>query len=447
MVSIEEKVAVAKQAMKAIEGYSQDQVDQMLSAVSKTIFMHAEELAEAAVAETGLGNVPDKIGKNQNMATNIFAHLKGKRSVGVINHNPGKGLIEVAHPVGVIGSVTPTTNPTITPLGNGLMALKGKNAMIVSPHPRAKKTTTHTIELMRDALVSVGAPKDLLQVIEAPTLELSQKLMSQSDVIIATGGPGLVSAAYSSGKPAYGVGPGNVQVILDDDFEIELAAELTVIGRSFDNGIVCACQQSLIYPEHKEALVFDALRKHGAFVSEKANEVAAIRKAVFPEGVTNPNLIGVSAMAIALAAGLEVPETTEILAVKVEASGKEEPLCKEKMSPVLALISYKSFDEAIQHAKNNLLLEGAGHSAGIFSMNDAHILMVGEKLPVSRVVVNQPSIDAGGSPENGLNPTVSLGCGSWGNNIISENLTFKHLINVSRIAYKTESSMKGSPWD
>ncbi|MFD2386932.1 aldehyde dehydrogenase family protein [Enterococcus rivorum] len=217
MLSIEEKVAAARKAMEEIEGYSQEQVDKMLYVMSKTIFDHAEELAKEAVDETGLGNVSHKIGKNQNMATNIFADLKGQKSVGVIHRNEAEGLIEIAHPVGVIGSVTPTTNPTITPLGNGLMALKGKNAMIVSPHPRAKKTTTHTIEMMRNALASVGAPKDLLQVIEEPTLDLSQKLMSHSDVVIATGGPGLVKAAYSSGKPAYGVGPGNVQVILDDD--------------------------------------------------------------------------------------------------------------------------------------------------------------------------------------------------------------------------------------
>lgn len=447
MLSIEEKVAAARKAMEEIEGYSQEQVDKMLYVMSKTIFDHAEELAKEAVDETGLGNVSHKIGKNQNMATNIFAHLKGQKSVGVIHRNEAEGLIEIAHPVGVIGSVTPTTNPTITPLGNGLMALKGKNAMIVSPHPRAKKTTTHTIEMMRNALASVGAPKDLLQVIEEPTLDLSQKLMSHSDVVIATGGPGLVKAAYSSGRPAYGVGPGNVQVILDDDFDVDVAAELTVIGRSFDNGIVCACQQSLIYPKSKEALVFESLRKQGAFVSDNEKEVTAIRETIFPEGVTNPELIGLSAAQIASAAGIEVPDETPILAVKVETSGKDEFLCKEKMSPVLVLISYQEFDEGVKHARNNLLVEGAGHSAGIFSMNDAHILAVGEKLPVSRVVVNQPSIDAGGSPENGLNPTVSLGCGSWGNNIISENLTFKHLINISRIAYKTESTLKGSPWD
>ena len=436
---MEEMVQRARVAMEEISGYTQAEVDKMLYAISKAVFEQAEPLAKLAIEETGLGRLDHKIGKNQGMATNIFASLKNKASVGVIREIPEEGLVEIAHPRGVIGSVTPTTNPTITPLGNGLMALKGKNAMIVSPHPRSKKTTKETIELMREALVSVGAPRDLLQVIEEPSIELSQELMKSVDLIVATGGPGLVKSAYSSGHPAYGVGPGNVQAILDRDFDVEVAAELSVIGRSFDNGIVCACQQSLFYPQEKEIEVLDALRAKQAAVFTEEADLTKLRDTLFIDGKANPAMIGQDPQVIAEAADVEIPEDSQIIAVKVDAVGSEELFCKEKMAPVLALKSYDDFEEGVAFAQENLLLEGSGHSE--------HQLYAGEVLPVSRLVVNQPTIDAGGSPANGLNPTVSLGCGSWGNNIISENLTYTHLINISRIAVPITPKHDGNPWD
>lgn len=444
---MEEMVQRARVAMEEISGYTQAEVDKMLYAISKAVFEQAEPLAKLAIEETGLGRLDHKIGKNQGMATNIFASLKNKASVGVIREIPEEGLVEIAHPRGVIGSVTPTTNPTITPLGNGLMALKGKNAMIVSPHPRSKKTTKETIELMREALVSVGAPRDLLQVIEEPSIELSQELMKSVDLIVATGGPGLVKSAYSSGHPAYGVGPGNVQAILDRDFDVEVAAELSVIGRSFDNGIVCACQQSLFYPQEKEIEVLDALRAKQAVVFTEEADLTKLRDTLFIDGKANPAMIGQDPQVIAEAAGVEIPEDSQIIAVKVDAVGSEELFCKEKMAPVLALKSYDDFEEGVAFAQENLLLEGSGHSAGLFSHSKEHKLYAGEVLPVSRLVVNQPTIDAGGSPANGLNPTVSLGCGSWGNNIISENLTYTHLINISRIAVPITPKHDGNPWD
>lgn len=444
---MEEMVQRARVAMEEISGYTQAEVDKMLYAISKAVFEQAEPLAKLAIEETGLGRLDHKIGKNQGMATNIFASLKNKASVGVIREIPEEGLVEIAHPRGVIGSVTPTTNPTITPLGNGLMALKGKNAMIVSPHPRSKKTTKETIELMREALVSVGAPRDLLQVIEEPSIEVSQELMKSVDLIVATGGPGLVKSAYSSGHPAYGVGPGNVQAILDRDFDVEVAAELSVIGRSFDNGIVCACQQSLFYPQEKEIEVLDALRAQQAAVFTEEADLTKLRDTLFIDGKANPAMIGQDPQVIAEAADVEIPEDSQIIAVKVDAVGSEELFCKEKMAPVLALKSYDDFEEGIAFAQENLLLEGSGHSAGLFSHSKEHQLYAGEVLPVSRLVVNQPTIDAGGSPANGLNPTVSLGCGSWGNNIISENLTYTHLINISRIAVPITPKHDENPWD
>lgn len=391
--------------------------------------------AQEAIAETKMGRLDHKIGKNEAMATNIYAALKGKKSVGIISQDKETGIVEIAHPVGVIGSVTPTTNPTITPLGNGLMALKGRNAMIVSPHPRALQTTTHTVNIMRDALGSVGAPPDLLQIIAEPSVEKSQELMRSVDVIVATGGPGMVKAAYSSGKPAFGVGPGNVQLIMDEDFDAELAANLTVIGRSFDNGIVCACTQSLIYPIGREQEIVAKLKKYGAYCVEAETDVDAFRTLMFDnKGIANPAVIGQDPHKIAKMVGLDIAEETQIIALKVKGYGSSEILSKEKMCPVLILIPYTSFDEAVAIAKANLNVEGRGHSAGIFTHDPNHANRLGLELPVSRIVVNQPTIDAGGSPHNGLNPTVSLGCGTWGNNSISENLTYKHLLNISRVA-------------
>lgn len=435
---IDDLVMNARQAMQEIENYTQEQVDEMLKAMSDIIIEHKESLAIMAVEETGLGRVDHKIGKNFNMATNIYAHLKGKKSVGVIRELKEQGLVEIAQPVGVIGSVTPTTNPVITPMGNSLMALKGRNAIIVSPHPRSLKTSTKTINLLRQALKGVNAPQDLVQIIDTPSVENSQKLMKTVDLVIATGGPGMVLAAYSSSTPAYGVGPGNVQLIMDDDFDCDEAANLAVIGRGFDNGIVCACTQAIIYPKAKETALFEAFTKHHAHVVEDDKTVETYRQLLFPQGKTNPSLIGVNSDIISNQAGEPISNQTEIIVLKSNAYGANELLAKEKMFPVLLAVPYETFDEAIEIAKANLCVEGKGHSVGILTHNPDHAVEVGLKLPVCRVVVNQPTIDAGGSPANGLNPTVSLGCGTWGNNIISENLTYKHLLNITRVSTPIE---------
>jgi len=447
-MSIDVMLNKARQAMEEIKDYSQEQVDEMTAVVSKKIYDNAAPLAELAVKETGFGRVDHKTLKNRNAAESIYATMKGKKSVGIIDEIPTEGLVEIAHPVGVIGSVTPTTNPSVTPLGNGLMAFKGRNAVIISPHPRAKETTRQTIDLIREALAEVGAPRDLMQMIEEPSTEASQALMSQTDVIVATGGPGLVKAAYSSGTPAYGVGPGNVQAVLDRDFDVPTAAKLSVISRSFDNGLVCACQQSLFYPQEKEAEVFAALTAEQAYVIDNEVEIDKLRAVLFPEGTKmNPKLIGQYPVDIARAAGIEIPEDTQIIVVKIADVGEKEVLNREKLTPVMVVKGYDTFEEAVEDAKTNLLLEGAGHSAGIFTNNREHEIIMGMELPVCRIVVNQPTIDAGGSLTNGLTPTVSLGCGSWGGNIISENLSFKHLLNVSRVSEPIERKIKGTPWD
>lgn len=433
-MEVKQLVEKARLAMVEIQNYDQIQVDNMLEAMSNNMLKHAEELAKLAVEEAGMGRVDHKVMKNQNMANNIYNSLKGKKSVGIIDSNKETGIIKIAHPVGVIGAISPTTNPTITPMGNSLMALKGKNAVIVSPHPRSLKTTLRTIELLREALVSEGCPADLIQVIDNPSVEKSQELMRSVDVIVATGGPGMVKAAYSSGKPAYGVGPGNVPLILDNDFDVKTAATLAVIGRSFDNGIVCACTQSLIYPENKEEKLISELESNGAYVVTDDVEVSKFRDLIFKNGIPNPDTLGKDPKIIADMIGIKIPENIQIIVLKTTKYGEGELLSKEKLNPVMSLIPHTSFENALEIAISNLNVEGKGHSAGILTNNEEHAIEAGLKLPVSRVLVNQPTIDAGGSPNNGLSPTVSLGCGSWGNNSISENLKFEHLINISRVA-------------
>jgi succinate-semialdehyde dehydrogenase len=425
----------ARKAFDQIADYTQEQVDHLVYVSARTIYEHAEPLAKLAVDETELGKYEHKIGKNRDTATVFYDYLKDKRSVGIISDVSAEGIIEVAHPVGVIAAITPATNPTVTPLGNFMHAIKGKNALIISPSPRAEKTTTDTVNLIRDALAAAGAPKDLIQVVEDTSVDKSKELMSLADFVIATGGPGLTKAAYSSGTPAYGVGPGNPPVILDTDFDLQTAARLTFVAVGSDNGILCDGDNLLLYPEQSEADFFDALRQAGIVVFDQKEDVDKFRGALFPDGHLDSDLLGKDAPVIVKAAGLSVPADTEVFALKVDAIGSEEVLSREIMAPVVVLKSYRTFEEAVDMATRNMTESGGiGHTAGLFSNNEQHIRYAGEKIPVSRLLVNQPTPDAWGPATNGLSPAVSEGCGSWGNNILAGNVDYIHLINVSRIA-------------
>ena len=433
---IQAKIENARKALAQISDYTQEQVDRLVYESAKIIFDHAEPLAKLAVEETRLGKVQHKIAKNTDTAAVFYDYLKNKKSVGIINEIPEQGILEVAHPVGVIAAITPATNPTVTPLGNFMHAIKGKNALIVSPSPRAEKTTTETINLIREALAKNGAPKDLIQVIEETTVAKSKELMALSDLVLATGGPGLTKAAYASGTPAYGVGPGNPPVILDRDFDLEAAAKMSFVAIGSDNGILCDGDNLLLYPQELEDKFFDALRKEGIVVFDKKADVDKFRKVLFPDGEhVNPDLLGKDAPVIVKETGLTVPATTEVIAIKTERVGAEDPLNQEIMAPVVVLKSYDTFEEAVDIAVTNMKESGGiGHTAGLFSNNQEHIRYAGEKLPVSRLLVNQPTPDAWGPATNGLTPAVSEGCGTWGNNILAGNVDYTHLINISRIA-------------
>lgn len=423
-------------AQEKFEQFSQEDVDKAVRAIGKIIYDNGEVLAKMAVEETRMGVYEDKIKKNKGKAKAVWNKLKGVKSRGIIRYIEEEGIVEVAKPIGVIGAVSPTTNPTMTPMQNAMIALKGGNAIIVGPHPRAKKTGVETVRLMREALKSVGAPEDLIQIIPEPTVELSGLLMSECDACISTGGPGMVKAAYKSGKPAFGVGAGNVQTLVDTDADIAEVAKKVATSRTYDNGVLCTCEQCVHIPASRHDEMVDELVKQGAYYISKPEEVEALRKGLFPEGVINKDAVGASPVFIAKLAGLEVPEETRFLLVEIEKSGKEECLAKEKLCPVLAINSYETWEEAVYKAVTNLKNEGAGHSAVVHSNSKEHVEYAAELLPVSRVGVNMiGSSGLGGGFDNGLNPTATLGCGTWGNNSISENLWWNHLVNIARIAY------------
>ena len=435
-MTIQELVNNARKAQAQIADYTQEQVDKLVYEGAKIIYQNAKPLARLAVDETGLGCYEDKIGKNTDTAAVFWDYLKDKKSVGIINEIPELGLLEVAHPVGVIGAITPATNPTVTPLGNFMHALKGKNAVIISPAPRAKETTSQTIDLIRKSLVANGAPADLIQEVDDVTIERSAELMALCDLVIATGGSGLTKAAYSSGTPAYGVGPGNPPVILDRGYDLTDAAEKSFIAIVSDNGILCDGDNLLLYPEELEKDFFAELKKAGIVLFEDKADITKFREALFsPEGKVNSELVGKDAKVIADAAGVSLADGIKVMGIKIDGVGKEDFLCKEIMGPIVVLKSYDTFENAVDMAVRNMReAGGTGHTAGIFSNDKEHIRYAGEKIPVARLLVNQPTPDAWGPATNGLSPAVSEGCGTWGNNILAGNVDYIHMVNVSKIA-------------
>lgn len=432
---VEGLVEKARAAQKQIENYTQEQVDALCREIARTVYDNAEMLAKMAVEETRMGVYENKVAKNKGKARVIWNDLKGKKSVGIINRYPEQGIIEVAKPMGVVAAITPTTNPIVTPMCNAMFAIKGRNAIIVGPHPRSKECSTKTVELINERLAKLGAPENLIQCVPEPTMEISGLLMKTCDVVLATGGPGVVKAAYSSGKPSYGVGAGNVQCILDDDVDYAKTVPMIIEGRIFDNGIICSGEQNAITPAAKADELIAEYKKNGGVLVDDPAQIDALREAMFPGGVMNKDLVGQSALKVAEAAGIKVPSDTRVLLVKAPAYGKEDYFSKEKMCPVMSLYTYNTWEEAIAIADANLAVEGRGHSVAIHSNNQEHIEAAAEVLPVSRFLINQVcATNNGGSLFNSLSATTTLGCGSWGGNTISENLSWKHLFNVSRIA-------------
>lgn len=432
---IAELVTKARAAQKAFEAFDQAQVDSCVKAIAKAIYDNAEPLARMAVEETRMGVYEDKIKKNLGKSKVIWNNLKTKKSVGIVEDDPFTGMTVYARPVGIVGAITPCTNPIVTPMCNAMFALKGRNAIIIAPHPRARKCTAEIKRLFDEALSAAGAPADLFQYIENGTVEDSAELMNQVDVVVATGGMGMVKAAYSSGKPAYGVGAGNVQGIIDEDVDIPTAVSNQIASRIFDNGIICSGDQTCIAPASRYEEVLAEFVRQGCYVVRDGQQQEKLVAALFPDGVMNKHLVGQSTAAIAKAAGLDIPENTKAILVEADGYGKGFLLSKEKMCPVMSVYRYDTFEQAVDIAQANLEVEGRGHSVSIQSNNEAHLLYAGSRLEVARVLVNQICATSnGGAFTNYLAPTTTLGCCSWGNNSISENFDYKFLINYIRVA-------------
>jgi succinate-semialdehyde dehydrogenase len=437
---LESLVADSRKAQKEFEKYPQETVDQAVKAIGKAIYDNAELLAHMAVDETRMGNYESKIGKCRNKSKSVWWRMKDEKSRGIIERDEAHGIVKVAKPIGVIGCVGPTTNPVITLMHNSMCALKCGNSIIICPHPRAKKVGVKTVELMNEALDKLGMPKNLIQIIAEPTLELSGGLMKAVDLCICTGGPSMVKAAYSSGKPAYGVGQGNVQVLVDRDVDLNEVAKMVITGRIFDNGVLCTCEQNVICPREKASEMIAALEANGAYYIASQEDAEKLRNSAFPDGKLNKDFPGASVAKIAELAGLKgVPADAKVIVSCTKGYAENDVLAKEKLFPVLALFLYDEWEDAMEIARANLAMEGMGHSVVIHSHTAEHIEAVPNVINVSRYGVNQVGGTAlGGAMDNGLNPTTTLGCGTWGNNSISENLWYYHLMNVSRISYKVK---------
>ncbi|MCC8189953.1 MAG: aldehyde dehydrogenase family protein [Planctomycetes bacterium] len=435
-MAIQEMVARSRAAQREFATFTQSQVDAVVRAIGRVVFDHAEPLAKMAAEETRMGVYEDKIKKNLGKSRIIWHSLKGKRSVGILDDRSEPGIIKIAKPKGVIAAVMPCTNPIVTPMFNAMIALKGGNSIVIAPHPRAKRCTAHTVGLFRAALRALGAPEDCILSIAEPSNDSTAELMRTCDVVVATGGMGMVKAAYSSGKPAFGVGAGNVQCIIDHGYDLDLAIPKIIDGRCFDNGIICSGEQTIIaHRDDYEAMV-QTLAANATYFTADPAEVERVRTAIFPGGVMARDLVGQPVAAVAAAAGITLPAGTRCLAVEASGIGADDLLSKEKMCPVISTYRYQDFPEAVAIANANLAVEGCGHSVALHTDRPENADYAGLHLPVSRVLVNQVCATMnGGSFANSLTPTTTLGCGSWGNNSISENLGYFHLINVARVAF------------
>ena len=438
------KMKEMREAQKIFATYTQEQVDKIFFAAAVAANQARIPLAKMAVEETGMGIVEDKVIKNHYAAEYIYNAYKNTKTCGVIEEDPAFGIKKIAEPLGLIAAVIPTTNPTSTAIFKTLIALKTRNAIIISPHPRAKKCTIAAAKVVLDAAVKAGAPEGIIGWIDVPSLELTNDVMKEADTILATGGPGMVHAAYSSGKPALGVGAGNTPVIIDETADIKLAVNSIIHSKTFDNGMICASEQSVTVL----APVYDAVKKEfeyrGCYFL-KPNELDKVRKTILINGSLNAKIVGQSAYKIASLAGVTVPESTKILIGEVESVDISEEFAHEKLSPVLAMYKAETFDEALAKAERLVADGGYGHTSSLYihPAQTEKIMKHAEAMKTCRIVVNTPSSQGGiGDLYNfKMTPSLTLGCGSWGGNSVSENIGVKHLLNIKTIAERRENML------
>jgi acetaldehyde dehydrogenase/alcohol dehydrogenase len=439
------KFEEVREAQRKYSTYTQEQVDEIFRMAALAASNARIRLAQMTVEETGMGIVEDKVIKNQFASEYIYNQYKDEKTCGVIEKDESFGIMKVAEPIGVVAAIVPTTNPTSTAIFKALLALKTRNGIIFSPHPRAKRSTIEAARTVLEAAVKAGAPEGIIGWIDDPSVELSQAVMKEADIILATGGPGMVRAAYSSGRPAIGVGAGNTPAIIDETAHIKMAVSSILLSKTFDNGVICASEQTVIVMDE----VYDEVRREflerGAYFLD-ADETEAVRGVILKNGALNADIVGQSAAKIASLAGLTVPEDAKVLIGEVESVELDEPFSHEKLSPVLGMYRVKTFAEALDKADRLVRLGGFGHTSVLYTdqvkMKD-RVNAFGARMKTGRTIINMPSSQGaiGDIYNFRLAPSLTLGCGSWGGNSISENVGVKHLMNVKSVAERRENML------
>ena len=440
-----ERISQIREAQKIYSTYTQEQVDEIFRQAALAANNARIKLAKMAVEESGMGIVEDKVIKNHFASEYIYNKYKNEKTCGVIEKDEAFGITKVAEPIGVVAAVVPTTNPTSTAIFKALIALKTRNGIIFSPHPRAKNATIEAARIVLEAAVKAGAPKNIIGWIDEPSLEMTQRVMSECDITLATGGPGMVKAAYSSGKPAIGVGAGNTPAIIDDTAHIKMAVSSILMSKTFDNGVICASEQTVLVMDS----IYNEVRKEfadrGAYFL-KSDEIDKVRKTIIVNGGLNAKIVGQSAFKIAELAGVSVPEDAKVLIGEVESVELEEEFSHEKLSPVLGMYRVKTFDEALAKAERLVELGGFGHTSVLYTntqISKDRVKKFGATMKTGRTIINMPSTQGaiGDIYNFKLAPSLTLGCGSWGGNSVSENVGPKHLINIKSVAERRENML------
>ena len=443
--ALEKKIDQVRKAQQIFSTYTQEQVDKIFTAAAIAANQARIPLAKMAVEETGMGIVEDKVIKNHYASEYIYNAYRDTKTCGVIEEDSAYGTKKIAEPIGVVAAVIPTTNPTSTAIFKSLICLKTRNAIIISPHPRAKKSTIAAAKVVLDAAVKAGAPKGIIGWIDIPSLELTDTLMKEADIILATGGPGMVKAAYSSGKPALGVGAGNTPAIIDETADVVLAVNSIIHSKTFDNGMICASEQSVIVDKKVYKAVKDEFIARGCHFLTKT-ELDKVRKTILINGSLNAKIVGQSAYTIAKLAGVDVSRETKILIGEVTSVDLSEEFAHEKLSPVLAMYKSDDFNDAIDKASHLIADGGYGHTSSIYINSETEkekLDIFEETMKTCRILINTPSSQGGiGDLYNfKLTPSLTLGCGSWGGNSVSENVGVKHLLNIKTVAERRENML------
>ncbi len=437
VAELDEVFARAQAALEVIATYDQARVDRLIQAVAWAVANRTtfHRLVRMGIEESGLGDFDSRMNKRMKIRGVLRDALRSP-SVGIIEEDPEKGLVKYGKPVGIIGCVVPTTNPDLTPAGNAIYAIKARDVVVFSPHPRSKNTTFETVRLMREALEAEGAPADILQCITLPSLAASQEIMRRSDLVIATGGQGLVRAAYSSGTPAYGVGAGNATEFVDETADLRETARNCMLSKTSDFGSGCSADGNVLVPAARYRDMLDALEAEGGFLAS-ADQRAALQTVMWDaEGHRLPDTVAVSPQVLAHAAGFDIPADRRFIVVEGDGIAEDRQFCKEKLTTLMAVHAYEGrFEDGVELAKQLYEIGGKGHSCGIASTDDAHIDYFARHMPVSRIMVRQPNSKANaGSFTNGMPMTSSMGCGTWGGNITSENVSLRHYLNTTWVS-------------